>query len=122
MDARLPIVASAVSSAIFMSSMLPMLLKAFRTRDVHSYSLSHILLNILGNLIHSLYIFSLPPGPIWVLHAFYLASSLAMLYAWLRYNKLEKHAARKNSTVSLSGGKESKTNRPALKLQYNNCI
>ena len=32
-----------------------------------------------GNLFYSFYVFNLPPGPIWVLHTFYLASSALML-------------------------------------------
>lgn len=98
-----------------------MLLKAFRSKDVHSYSLSHILLNNLGNLIHSFYIFSLPPGPIWVLHAFYLASSLGMLYAWLRYHNSGEREAQKSAQGKSAGKQEDPTGRPALELQYYNC-
>jgi hypothetical protein len=39
-----------------------------------------------GNLVHSVYVFSLPVGPIWVLHGFYLVSSALMLFWYLRYS------------------------------------
>lgn len=50
-------------------------------RDGSSYSFGNIALANLDNAVHSVYVFNLPPGPIWVLHSFYLASSALMLYA-----------------------------------------
>jgi hypothetical protein len=35
--------------------------------------------------VHSIYVFSLPAGPIWALHSFYLTTSWLMLIWWLRY-------------------------------------
>jgi hypothetical protein len=32
------------------------------------------------------YVFSLPPGPLWVLHSFYLTSTALMLLWFLRYH------------------------------------
>lgn len=85
MTIDLPIIAGMISSLIFASSTLPMLLKACRTRDLHSYSLSHMLLSNVGNLIHSLYVYSLPVGPIWLLHTFHLVTTALMLGWYLRY-------------------------------------
>ena len=85
MDISFPVIAGAVSTAIFASSMLPMLVKAARTRDLGSYSLGNILLSNLGNVIHSVYVFHLPPGPVWVLHSFYLVSTALMLFWYVRY-------------------------------------
>lgn len=34
--------------------------------------------------MHSVYVFHLPPGPIWSLHSFYVVSSAQMLYWYLR--------------------------------------
>jgi uncharacterized protein with PQ loop repeat len=85
MDINLPIVAGTVSTLIFALSTLPMLRKAFRTKDLASYSLGQIGLANGGNAIHSLYVFSLPPGPIWMLHAFYLVTTGVMLFWYLRY-------------------------------------
>ena len=65
MNDLMPVVAGTVSSAIFAASALPMLMKAFRTKDLKSYSLPNIALSNVGNVIHSLYVYSLPPGPIW---------------------------------------------------------
>lgn len=80
-----PILAGFASTAIFAASTLPMLVKAFRTRDLESYSLGNIALANLGNAVHSVYVFSLPAGPLWFLHGFYLASSALMLLWFLRY-------------------------------------
>ncbi|WP_211754358.1 hypothetical protein [Nocardioides gansuensis] len=84
MDATLPILAGMVSTAVFAGSTLPMLHKARRTRDLSSYSLGNIALANVGNAVHSVYVFHLPPGPIWLLHTFYVASSALMLYWYLR--------------------------------------
>ena len=70
---------------IFAVSTLPMLVKAYRSQDLSSYSLGNIGLANVGNAVHSVYVFSLPPGPIWALHSFYLVSSALMLGWYLRY-------------------------------------
>ena len=75
----LPTLAGLTSTVIFAASTLPMLLKAHRTRDLASYSLGQIALANVGNAVHSIYVYSLPPGPIWMLHTFYLASTALML-------------------------------------------
>jgi uncharacterized protein with PQ loop repeat len=85
MEMNLPVFAGAISTAIFALSTLPMLVKAFRTKDLSSYSLGNILLSNLGNLVHSVYVFSLPAGPIWLLHSFYLVTTGLMLFWYLRY-------------------------------------
>ena len=74
-----PIVAGIVSTVLFVVSYLPMLVKAFCTRDLESYSLGNLLLANVGNGVHSIYVFSLPPGPIWFLHGFYVVSTAVML-------------------------------------------
>lgn len=85
----LPIFAGIISSTIFLLSMLPMLFKAFQTKDLQSYSLSNIVLSNVGNLIHSVYVFSLPAGPIWALHTFHLVTMALMLVWYLRYGTRE---------------------------------
>jgi hypothetical protein len=85
MDISLPVMAGMISTTIFACSELPMLLKAFRTKDLRSYSLGNILLANAGNVIHSVYVFHLPAGPIWALHSFYLLSTALMLAWYLRY-------------------------------------
>ena len=87
MYATVPLVAGMVSTAVFAGSVLPMLLKALRSRDLSSYSLGNLALSNLGNAVHSVYVFSLPPGPIWVLHSFYVASAAVMLCWYVRWGR-----------------------------------
>jgi uncharacterized protein with PQ loop repeat len=75
----IPLIAGTVSTVVFAVSNLPMLRKALRTRDVSSYSLSSIVMINAANAVYSLYVFSLPFGPIWGLHTFYLVSCAIML-------------------------------------------
>src|SRR4051812_33886143 len=82
---NLPVLAGIVSTVIFASSTLPMLGKALRTRDLGSYSLGNLVLANAGNAVHSVYVFSLPPGPLWLLHSFNQVSSGLMLIWFLRY-------------------------------------
>src|SRR5688500_14704217 len=86
MDA-FPVMAGTVSTVIFGTSMFPMLVKAARTKDLSSYSLGNIVLSNLGNVIHSIYVFHLPAGPMWILHTFYLLSTALMLIWYLRYTQ-----------------------------------
>ena len=71
--------AGVVSTVLFAGSMLPMLVRAARTRDLTSYSRSHLVLTNVGNLVHSVYVVHLPVGPIWALHGFYLVTTSLML-------------------------------------------
>lgn len=85
METNLATIAGFISTALFVLGTLPMLTKAFRTKNLASYSLGNILLNNVGNIIHSVYVFQLPPGPIWFLHSFYLISTGLMLVWYLQY-------------------------------------
>ena len=85
MELNFPVMAGAISTVIFAMSTLPMLVKASRTKDLGSYSLGNIVLSNVGNLIHSVYVFNLPAGPIWLLHTFYLVSTGLMLVWYVRY-------------------------------------
>jgi hypothetical protein len=67
-----------------------MLVKVCKTRDMHSYSYLNILLINVGNLIYWLYIISLPPGPIWMLHLFYTLSSALLLVMYWRLKSGKK--------------------------------
>jgi len=75
----IPLVAGTISTVVFAVSNLPMLGKALRTRDVSSYSLPSIGMINAANVVYSLYVFSLPLGPIWALHTFYVISCAIML-------------------------------------------
>lgn len=85
MNFDLPFIAGAASSAIFVMSTLPMLLKAFNTKNLKSYSLTNIMLSNIGNLIYAIYVYSLPVGPVWALHTFNLVATGLMLFWYLRY-------------------------------------
>lgn len=88
MEKNLPTIAGFISTGIFTLSTLPMLAKAFRTKDLTSYSLGNILLSNIGNLIYAIYVFQLPPGPIWFLHSFHILSTGLMLFWYLRFEGL----------------------------------
>jgi hypothetical protein len=75
------------SSAIFISSNLPMLFKAFKTKELSSYSLGHLVLANLGNTVYWLYVISLPFGPVWFLQVFFSIASALMLFCYLHYEK-----------------------------------
>ena len=75
----IPLIAGTVSTVVFAVSNLPMLRKALRTRDVSSYSVSSLAMINAANAAYSLYVFSLPVGPIWALHSFYVVSCAIML-------------------------------------------
>ncbi len=75
------------STTIFVSSYIPMLLKAFKTKDLRSYSFANMMFANVGNAIHWLYIIHLPVGPIWFLHSFYTLATALMLFWYVRYRR-----------------------------------
>jgi hypothetical protein len=83
----LQVFAGFTSTAMFVTGNLPMLLKAYKTKNLKSYSLGHITFGTLGNLVYWLYIASLPFGPVWILQGFFTLSSVLMLCWYLRYEK-----------------------------------
>jgi uncharacterized protein with PQ loop repeat len=95
---NLPVLAGSISTCLFMSSVLPMLIKAWRTRDLESYSLGNLVTSNVANLVHTLYVVSLPVGPAWALHGFYLVATALMLCWALRYRR---QAARSTAARSL---------------------
>lgn len=85
MSVNLSIIAGSIATFLVVLSTLPMVAKAYRTKDLKSYSLGYLLLGNVGNLFYSIYVYHLPIGPIWVLHTFYLIVTGLMLYWYLRY-------------------------------------
>jgi hypothetical protein len=81
----LAVIAGTASTVLFAASVLPMLIKAGRTRDLTSYSRGNLVLANVGNAVHSVYVAQLPPGPIWALHSFYVVTSALMLIWHLHY-------------------------------------
>ena len=76
-----------ISTSIFTLSHIPMLVRAFRTKDLRSYSAANLVLANLGNMFHWLYVAYLPFGPIWFLHSFYTLVSALMLFWYLHYRR-----------------------------------
>ena len=71
--------AGAVSTVLFAAANLPMVVKAVRSGDLRSYSLSALVMGNVGNAVYTVYVLSLPFGPIWILHGFYLTTMAIML-------------------------------------------
>ncbi len=82
---QVQMVAGSVAGFIFAAASWKMLVKAWRTKDLSSYSLGQIVLNNVGNLFYWLYVASLPLGPIWFMHAFFTLASLLMLVWYFIY-------------------------------------
>ena len=78
-------IAGVASTLMFAGSTLPMVVRAARTRDVSSYSRSHLLMTNGGNAVHTVYIASLPPGPVWLLHGMYSCVAAFMFAAHVRW-------------------------------------
>ena len=95
-----------LATAVFVGSTFPMLVRAKRTRDLGSYSRGHLVLANTGNAVQAVYVASLPPGPVWVLHLFYTVVTVQMLVWHLR------HAPRPRPTVSSPARERSRV--PAL--------
>lgn len=99
------IVAGVISTLMFVSSNVPMLWKAFTTKNLTSYSLGHISLSNVGNLIYWLYLFTLPIGPVWFLHGFNTLVAGLMLVGYLRYQGRSRvlNPVRERGELSLAG-------------------
>jgi uncharacterized protein with PQ loop repeat len=85
METNLATIAGFISTVLFTLGTLPMLAKAYRTRNLSSYSLGNILMSNVGNIIFAIYVFNLPPGPIWFSHGYNLLTTGLMLVWYLRY-------------------------------------
>ena len=85
METKLPTIAGFISTTLFALGTLPMLTKAYSTKNLASYSLGNILLSNVGNLLYSIYVFQLPLGPVWVLFIYNTFSTALMLVWYLRY-------------------------------------
>lgn len=88
----IPLVAGAASTVLFAAANLPMVVKAVRTRDLRSYSGTALVVGNMGNVVYTIYVLSLPWGPIWVLHGFYLVSMGVMLGLFTAV-RLRSHSA-----------------------------
>ena len=82
---QVQMIAGSVAGLIFAAASWKMLVKAWRTKDLRSYSLGQIVLNNIGNLFYWFYVISLPIGPVWFMHAFFTLVSLLMLIWYFVY-------------------------------------
>ncbi len=79
--------AGSAAAAIFMISQLPMLIKAYRTKDLTSYSFANMGLANLGNVLYAVYVLQVPVGPVWAIHGFNVTTSGLMMILYLRYGR-----------------------------------
>lgn len=89
--ANIAFIAGTFSTFLFISSNIPMIWKAHQTKDLHSYSPLNIILANIANAVYWIYVLSLPPGPIWLLHLFYTLTSLIMLALMIRHSCKQKN-------------------------------
>ena len=85
--AEIQVVSGTVAGLIFAMGSINMVIKAWQTKDLRSYSLSQLVLNNVGNLFYWLYVVSLPLGPIYFMHGFFTLVSLLMLIWYFAYPK-----------------------------------
>ena len=90
---QLPIIAGLISTTLFVLSNFPVLFRAFQTKDLSSYSFTHILLSNIGNLTYWVYIVSLPFGPVWLLHGFFTITTALMLGGYLYFQQRQLRSA-----------------------------
>jgi hypothetical protein len=108
----LAVFAGVASTGLFAMSYLPMLMKAGRTKDLSSYSLGNLAITNAGNALYSVYVFSLPVGPIWFLHTFYLVTSALMLGWFLRYRSRRPSAGTAPARTGRHTGTAERTGQP----------
>ena len=65
-----------------------MLVKAFRTKYLGSYSFGNVLMSNDGNLIYSIYVVDVPSGPIWFSQGYnWLSTGLPLIW-YLKHKAL----------------------------------
>lgn len=87
-------IAGTLATLLFVGSALPMLVRAGRTRDLSSYSPANLIIANVGNLAQTIYVITIPPGPIWLMHGFNVVVSALMLLWWLRHHWLPNRRGR----------------------------
>ena len=117
---RLPMLANLIicASIYVLGHMVPMLVKAARTKELASYSLGNMLLTNAGNLVHSVYVYALPPGPIWLLHAFYLVTTGFMLAMYLRHEALGRKRSQGSTHATAGKMQDSPESGPSSEFQH----
>lgn len=96
-------IAGTVATLLFVGSALPMLIRARRTRDLSSYSPANLIIANVGNLAQTIYVITLPVGPVWLMHAFNVVVSGLMLLWWLRHHWLPRRRGLPAEPVNQQG-------------------
>ena len=96
-------IAGTVATLLFVCSALPMLIRARRTRDLSSYSPANLIIANVGNLAQTIYVITLPVGPVWLMHAFNVVVSGLMLLWWLRHHWLPRRRGLPAEPVNQQG-------------------
>ena len=96
---QVQMLAGSVAGLIFAAGSVDMVVKAWRTKDLRSYSLGYLVLNNVGDVFYWLYVASLPFGPIYFMHAFFTLVSLLMLIWYFTYRTAPQTT--KHMTVEL---------------------
>jgi uncharacterized protein with PQ loop repeat len=89
---QIQMVSGSIAGIIFAMASWNMVVKAWRTKDLSSYSLGQIIFNNVGNLFYWLYVASLPFGPIYLMHGFFTLVSLFMLICYFVYRPISAKA------------------------------
>lgn len=97
--AQIAFVAGTFSTFLFIGSNVPMLWKAYKTKDLQSYSKLNIVLANIGNLVYWIYVLNLPVGPIYLLHFFYTVTSILMLALLIRHRCRQTEATSGHSKL-----------------------
>ena len=121
----LAMIAGMISSMIFVSSNVPMLWKAHKTKDLHSYSWLYIVLINAGNLIYWIYVATLPLGPVWFMHTFYTLASGLLLFLYWRHvlqPKVKQYIGRHWRRGLASFGDITTFQRPYWRHQNGHCL
>lgn len=82
--------AGMLATLLYVLASLPMLYKAARTRDLRSYSGANLVMANAANAAQTIYVATLPPGPLWLLHAFNTATAAVMLTWWLMHRPRDR--------------------------------
>lgn len=99
---QVQVVAGSLAGLIFAAASWNMAAKAWRTKDLRSYSRGQVVLNNVGNLLYWLYVVSLPFGPIYFMHGFCTLVWVLMLIWYFAYRTAP--AAETRITGALQSG------------------
>ena len=101
--------AGTVATAVFASSTAPMVWRAARSRDMTSYSRPSLALTNVANAIHTVYVLSLPLGPVYVLHSVHVVVAFFMLCWHVRHVRTTPKDVRESGRRPVGRGARSQS-------------